>query len=469
MTTAVTVPADQSYRDAVKRWGRPWIFAAVSIALFCVQIDYFAVNLALPRIAADLHTATTDLQWVISVYMLALGAFMVPAGRIGDIFGRRRALMAGIALFGIASVSCALAPNAAVLIGARAAQGIGAAFIFPVSVSVLTNAYSEEKSSRAIGLAYGIAGLGNAAGPVIGGVLTDTLGWRAVFWLLVPFALVSLILSTLTIPETFDHTVPQRLDIPGLALITAGIGLFTLTVDRAPSWGWTAMATIGTAITSVALLGAFAVVERRVRWPLVDLTLLSNSRFLVLVAAGTVANVAYAVTVFLSTLNLQQVRGLTPLAAGLMFLGPSAGGALGGVISGRLATRFAPVAVMGVGCTAAAVALAALAVAQSPAVYVVALTACGFTMGLVYAFTTVATQTVVAPQRAGEAAGVTLTFLVTIAGVGVAVAGTSLEVLQRNGFSAGGGIGAVLAVMAAALLLAGLAVLLRWRRPHDVS
>ncbi|GAA2807844.1 MFS transporter [Mycolicibacterium pallens] len=453
----------------MNQWGSRWILSAVSIALFCVQIDYFAVNLALPRIAADLHTTTTDLQWVISVYMLTLGAFMVPAGRIGDIFGRRRALLTGIALFGVASVCCALASSAAVLIAARAAQGIGAALIFPVSVSVLTNAYSSEKASRAIGLAYGIAGLGNAAGPVAGGILTDTLGWRAVFWLLVPFALVSLILGALAIPESFDPTVPRRLDVAGLALIVTGVGLFTLTVDRAPSWGWTSATTIGAAIASVALLGVFAVVERRIRWPLLDLSLLCNGRFVVLVAAGTVANVAYAVTVFLSTLNLQQVRGLTPLAAGLMFLGPSAGAALGGVISGRLATRHAPAAVMGIGCAAAAVALTVLAAATNPAVYVVALTACGFTMGLVYAFTTVATQTVVAPQRAGEAAGVTLTFLVTIAGVGVAVAGTSLEVMQRNGFSSGGGIGTILAIIAAPLLLVGLAVLLRSRQDQPAS
>jgi EmrB/QacA subfamily drug resistance transporter len=447
----------------VDRWGPRWILAAVSIALFCVQIDYFAVNLALPRMAADLHTTTTDLQWVISVYMLALGAFMVPAGRIGDIFGRRRALLAGIALFGVASVCCAIAPDAGVLIAARAVQGIGAALIFPVSVSVLTNAYSAEESSRAIGLAYGIAGLGNAAGPVVGGILTDTLGWRAVFWLLVPFAVVSLILAALAVPETFDDTVPRRLDLAGPALIITGVGLFTLTVDRAPAWGWTSVATISAFTASVALLALFVAVERRTRWPLLDLTLLSNGRFVILVAAGTVANVAYAVTVLLSTLNLQQVRGLTPLVAGLLFLGPSAGAALGGVISGRLANRHSPITVMGVGCTAAALSLGLLAVVGNPVVYVVALTACGFTMGLVYAFTTVATQAVVAPERAGGAAGVTLTFLVTIAGVGVAVAGTALEALQGNGFSAARGIGTILAGIAAPLLMAGLVVLRRSR------
>jgi MFS family permease len=199
----------------------------------------------------------------------------------------------------------------------------------------------------------------------------------------------------------------------------------------------------------------------------VNLTLLQNPTFAILVIAGTTANVAYTVTVFLSTMNLQQVRGLTPLAAGIAFLGPSAGAALGGVLSGRIAARFAPVAVMGTGCTAAAVSLAGLAVSQHWVPYLAALTVCGFTMGLVYAFTTVATQTVVAPERAGEAAGVTLTALVTIAGVSVAASGTVLEVLQYQHFTTADGIERILLAIAALLLPAGLAVL--WKARDGVA
>ena len=440
-----------------------WTLAAVSMALFCVQIDYFAMNLALPRMAFDLNSTAADLQWVISVYMLALGSFMVPAGRIGDIFGRRRALLAGIVLFGLSSALCALVPSATLLVAFRAVQGIGAALIFPVSVSVLTNAFPSVRASHAIGLAYGIAGLGNAAGPLIGGLLTETVGWRWIFWLNVPLTLIALAIGAWSITESFDETVPRRIDVTGLALITVGIGLFTLTFDRAPSWGWLSAPTVIAFVCSLAALAFFVVAENRVRWPLVDLSLMRNPRFTILVIAGTIANIAYGVTIFLSTMYLQQVRGLDPLTAGLVFLGPSAGAALGGVLAGRLAASRPPVLVMGLTSVAAAMSLAALASSHTWVVYLPALTACGLTLGLVYAFTTVATQAVVRTERAGEAAGVTLTALVTLAGVGVAVSATVLEMLQRAGMSTAGAVDTIVAVLAALLLPAGVVVLLSAR------
>ncbi len=138
---------------------------------------------------------------------------------------------------------------------------------------------------------------------MVGGLLTQTLGWQWIFWLLVPFTLVAFVIGALTVPESSDDTVPRRIDVTGLALITTGIGLFTLTFDRAPNWGWLAPGTIIAFICAIAVLGAFIVVERRVRWPLLDLSLFGNARFTVLVVAGTVANIAYAVTIYLSTLT----------------------------------------------------------------------------------------------------------------------------------------------------------------------
>jgi len=276
------------------------------------------------------------------------------------------------------------------------------------------------RASHAIGLAYGVAGLGNAAGPLIGGLLIETVAWRWIFWLNVPLTLVALAIGAWSITESFDETVPRRIDLTGLALITVGIGLFTLTFDRAPTWGWLSPTTVIAFGLSLAALAVFVVVENRVRWPLVDLSLLHDPRFTVLVVAGTIANIAYGVTIFLSTVYLQQVRDLDPLTAGLVFLGPSAGAALGGLLAGRLAASRPPVLVMGLTTVASAVSLAALAASRTWFFYLPALTVCGLTLGLVYAFTTVATQAVVRTERAGEAAGVTLTALVTLAGVGIA-------------------------------------------------
>ena len=432
--------------------------AAASLSLFCVQIDYFAVNLALPRMAIEFNSTATDLQWIVSIYMVTLGAFMVPAGRLADIFGRKRALMAGIALFGLTSLLCAVAPSVTTLVVFRALQGMGAALIFPASVSVITNAFAPTQSGRMIGLAYGIAGLGNAAGPLVGGLLTQTVGWRWIFALNIPLTAACAIIGMFSISESRDTLAPRRIDLAGLALLTAGIGVFALAFDQAPRWGWSSAATVAALTAALALLALFGFVERRVRWPLVDLSLLRDPRFTVLAGAGTIANVAYGATIFLSTVYLQVARGLDPLTAGLVFLGPSAGAAAGGVLSGRLAARH-PVRIMGITTLFAAGSLALLAASGGWALYLPALTACGFALGLVYAFTTVATQAVVDPQRAGEAAGIVLTSMIVMGGVGVAVSSAVLEGLRNHGLSTAGGIEAILAVLAAALVPAGLLVL----------
>ena len=446
-----------------------WLMVAVSMALFCVQIDYFAINLALPQMASDFGSTATDLQWIISIYMVTLGALMVPAGRLADIFGRKKILLIGIALFGLASLLCAIAASAATLVAFRALQGAGAALIFPASVSVITNAFPPAQSGRMIGLAYGIAGLGNAAGPLIGGLLTQTVGWRWIFALNIPLTAACVLIGAFAMSESRDTEAPRRIDVAGLALLTTGIGVFTLTFDRAPAWGWWSLATAGAFIGALALLALFVVVESRVRWPLVDLSLARNMRFTVLVAAGTIANVAYGVTIFLSTVYLQDARGLDPLAAGLVFLGPSAGAAAGGVLSGRLAAGH-PVRIMGVATVLSAASLGLLAAARDWALYVPTLTACGFTLGLVYAFTTVATQAVVSPQRAGEAAGIALTAMIAMGGVGVAVASTTLERLRSTGMSTAGGIDLIFAILAAALLPAGLLVAaVASRTPDPIS
>src|SRR4051812_22839510 len=161
--------------------------AAAGLAMFVTNLDFFALNLSVPGMARDLHVSATDMQWVISGYMLALAAFLIPGGRLGDILGRKRMLMIGLAIFGATSLVCGVGQSAGFVIGFRVLQGLGAAILFPLSIAVVTNAFPEERRKRAIGNLYGLGAVATAAGPFIGGLLTEAVSWRAVFLVNVPF------------------------------------------------------------------------------------------------------------------------------------------------------------------------------------------------------------------------------------------------------------------------------------------
>ena len=273
------------------------VLVAASAGMLMVQIDFFALNLALPQMARDLHVEVTDLQWVISGYMLALGAFLIPGGRLGDILGRRRVLIAGIGLFVGSSVT--------------------------------------------------------AIGPFLGGLFTDLVSWRAVFLINIPFGLLAIAMLLRSVEESRDSTVPRQIDFLGLLAVALGIGLITLAVDRGEEWGWFGPATLGVFLAGLLLLVAFVEIERRVRWPLVDLSLFRNRPYVVVTVLGTISNVAFVSTTLATTLYLQQVRDFSALGAGAIFLACSAMLAFAGPLSGRLGERFVvarviPVA-MGVG------------------------------------------------------------------------------------------------------------------------
>jgi MFS family permease len=174
------------------------VLVAASVAMFMVQLDFFALNLALPQMSRDLHVSVTDLQWVISGYMLSLAAFLIPGGRLGDIYGRRRLLIVGIGLFVAASTVCGAAPSAGVIIPFRVLQGIGAAIMFPLAVAVVSNAFPPERQARAIGNVYGLAAIATGIGPFFGGFFTDAISWRGIFFVNLPigaFAIAMLLRS----------------------------------------------------------------------------------------------------------------------------------------------------------------------------------------------------------------------------------------------------------------------------------
>ncbi|OHU53464.1 MFS transporter [Mycobacteroides chelonae] len=391
----------------------------MSVGVFCIQLDAFALNLALPQIGRDLHADSGGLQWVVSAYLLSTGTLMLGAGRLGDLFGRRRLLVLGLTLFGMSSLVCALAPTLPVLVGARVAQGAGAAMIMPVGLSLLTNLYPSKIRGRAIGWALGIGGIATACGPFVGGFLTDTVSWRAVFWLNVPLAAAGAVAAH-RVDESFDNDHHRQIDWLGLVTITAALAALAIVVDRVRIWPLSAsMAGI---ILVFTLLTLFLYRERLATNALVDLALFRNGPFVALTLAGAVANAAMVMLLFVVPLTLQGQWSLPVVTAGVAFLIPALAMALSGPLAGRIVPSVA-VPAMILFLLGAAASLLCLVWAPSLTVYLTAATLAGATLGAANALTLIATQGVITPERAGEASGVTKTVITVAAGLSVAMAG----------------------------------------------
>jgi MFS family permease len=445
------------------------ILLAVSLAMFLVQLDFFALNLALPQMAHELHVTTTDMQWAISGYMLAVGAFMIPGGRLGDILGRKRVLLTGVALFGVTSLAAGLSDSAGTVIAFRVLQGVGAALSFPVGIATLTNAFPVERRQAAIGNAYGVAAAGTAVGPFVGGALSE-VSWRWVLIFNVPLALAALLLGLTSMEESRDPTVPRTIDVKGVAAVALGIAALTFAVDRGDEWGWTSPATLGTFAAGGLMLVLFVAIERRVRFPLVELSLFRNTPYVVITLAGMVSNICFCVTTFAITIYLQEVRGLSPIEAGVVFLAPSLTLAVMGPLSGRIGPRFRPIGVMATAIGAGAVGLLILSGVTAWGLFVPAFALFGAGLGFGWSFVSVATQSVVRPERAGEASGVTLTIVVAVAGLCVATAATVLELLEAGGATAGEANQQLLQWTAiGALAVAAALFAFQWRSAPRVS
>ncbi|WP_208929194.1 MFS transporter, partial [Streptomyces rapamycinicus] len=300
-----------------------WALAAVAATVFCVQLDAFALNLALPGIGRDLGAAGGGLGWVVSGYLLAAGSLMAGAGRLCDLYGRRRSLMAGLAVFGGASLVCALAPSLPVLVAGRVVQGAGGAVAMPAGLALLTNACPPGSRSRVMGRALGIGGVATLCGPYVGGVLTDAVSWRAVFWLNAPVALVAGVCAVRA-GESRDTTAPPSVDVAGLVTATGTLAALAVLVDRGPLWGWVSGRSAAALALAVALGYVFVRHAREVANPLVDLALFGNRPFVALTVAGAAANAATVIVLFVVPLALQGPWGLSATGAGAAFLAPAA-------------------------------------------------------------------------------------------------------------------------------------------------
>lgn len=411
--------------------GGALVIVAVGLAQVCVTLDYFSLTVALPQMAADLGVTTTDTQWALSAYLLSFAALLVAGGRVGDILGRKRVLVVGVAIFGTASLLVGLSDSLDLVIVWRAVQGVGAAILFPVSMAIVANSFDEDVRPRAIGIVVAVSTIGTAVGPFVGGVLTETLDWRWVFFLNVPFAAIAIALILRVVADSRDRTASRRIDVPGIATLSAAIVGITLAIDRGPAWAEEMPVLLVALIGgSLALLGAFILIERRVAAPLIDLPTFRNGAFALLTVSGCLSNFLWALSVFVATLWLQEIKGLSPLEAGLAFLTMSLGVAVAGPLSGRLLKRFPLGAIMAASSLLGGMAAIAISFVTELAVWLPLFGVLGLGVGLNYALTNQGALSLVPIDKSGASSGIALTALVVTAALGTVIGATLLEELS---------------------------------------
>jgi EmrB/QacA subfamily drug resistance transporter len=324
-----------------------WVLGLTSIAYFMVVLDSLVVVTALPRMQQDLHADLAALQWTVNSYGIAFAAGIITAAALGDRFGRRRVFTLGLTLFTLASAACALAPDAAALIVARTVQGLGAAVVLPLSLTILTTAFPPQRRGLIVGIYGGLAGLAVAAGPLVGGAVAESLDWHWIFWLNVPIGLLAATLGTRLLPES--HGAPQRLDLSGVALVTGGVVALVWSLVRAGEVGWSSPQTVGTLLAGCALLLAFVWWQRRAHAPLVPMGLFRSQAFAVGTVTTFLMSGATFAAAFLITQEFQFARGYSPISTGLrllpFFATPMVISPFAGAISDRIGRR--PIMVTG--------------------------------------------------------------------------------------------------------------------------
>ena len=387
---------------------RGWVLGLTSAAYFMVVLDALVVITALPRMQLDLHVGLPALQWTVNAYGIAFAAGIITAAALGDRLGRRRVFITGVALFTLASAACAVAPSVSVLIAARAVQGLGGAAVLPLSLTILTAAYPAERRGAIIGIYGGLAGLAVAIGPLVGGAVTEGLDWHWIFWVNVPIGVAVSLLALRLLPETYG--APARLDLPGVALVSAGVVALVWGLVRTGQAGWTSPEIVITLAAGAALLAAFFAWESRAPEPMLPLRLLRIRAF---AAGNATAFLMMGATFgagFLVAQYFQFALGYSPLGTGVRLLPwlatPMLISPVAGAVSDRIGRR--PMIATGLLLQAAGfgwVALKASPAAGNPQL-VLALLVAG--VGISMALPTVPTAVLssVAPPEMGKAAGI---------------------------------------------------------------
>jgi EmrB/QacA subfamily drug resistance transporter len=406
---------------------KPLILVALLLAAFMINLDTTIVNVALPTLVRELHASTVQLEWIVDAYNLMFAALVLAAGNLGDRVGRKGVLLAGLVVFGASSFAGGLGNSPGELIAARAVMGVGAALIFPATLSLLTNVFTERgERARAIGLWGASTGVGIAVGPIIGGWLLEQSSWPSVFFALVPFAAAAAVLVALAVPTSRDPEAPPA-DRPGLVLSTAAMAALIYTIIEAPNRGWAAGLSIAGFALAAVLLAAFIAWERRVREPMLDVGLFRNLRFSAASGAVTITFFSLMGFIFVITLYFQFLKGYGPLSTGVRLLPVAILTGITSVLGTRLAVRSGTKLVVAGGMVSLAIGLAWASTSSTSTSYLTiagSMVFIGSGIGLTSAPATESIMGAVSAAKAGVGSAVNDATRITGATLGVAVIGS---------------------------------------------
>jgi EmrB/QacA subfamily drug resistance transporter len=334
----------QAIKQHVQRSASPGLaLALLATTQFVLILDIAIVTVALPSIGTDLEFASADLSWVINAYALMFGGFLLLGGRMSDLIGRRRMFMAGLIIFTAASLGGALAQSALWLVAARGLQGLGAALVSPAALSLVMTMFAEgAERNRALGIWGAVAGSGGAAGAILGGVLTDAFAWQAVLYVNIPVGIAAVALAPRLLPEGRDVAGTRSFDVAGAVSVTAGLALLIYAVVDAPDAGWGSTQTVALGAISIALIAAFAAIERSAKRPLLPLGIFRNDMLRSANLGSVLTTASLFPMWFLLTLYTQEVLGYSPLEAGFAQLPIAALIVFTAAPTQRLVTRIGP-------------------------------------------------------------------------------------------------------------------------------
>jgi EmrB/QacA subfamily drug resistance transporter len=458
---------DFSYRR------RMLVLGICAMSLLMVGLDSTIVNVALPSIQRQLHAHVDGLQWVIDAYTLVIASLLMLAGSTGDRLGRRRVFQIGLTVFTLGSLLCSLAPSLGWLIAFRMVQAVGGSMMNPVALSIITNVFTDPKErARAVGIWGSVFGASLALGPVLGGILVDTVGWRAIFWINIPVGIAVIILTQLFVPDSRAERV-RRVDPIGQLLVIVTLASVTYAIIEGPSKGWSSTEIIGFFVLAIVAAIALVLYENRRPEPLIDFRFFRSAPFAGATAIAIFAFGSMGAFLFLGVLYLQDVRGFDALHAGLFLLPAAAMTLIFAPVSGRIIGARGPrvpLAIAGVGLTVGAIMLTFLG--ESTASWYILLSFLVFGIGNAFVNPPITNTAVSGMPRAqaGVAAAIASTGRQTGSSLGVALAGSIVNSKMNNGSFGAGFISAgqvawwMVAGFGVAVLILGILTSGQWAR-----